>query len=97
MESKLSKECPVLRPFYGFMVPGPVVSKNGLTLAGQQGVQTMQVQQLNANHHELREVHPFTEDTFGTTRMLYCVFCAAVADGPTWQAIQQSTDANVGL
>lgn len=94
MESKLSKECPVLRPFYGFMVPGPVVSKNGLTLAGQQGVQTMQVQQLNANHHELR---PLPNSVTFTVQMYYCIFCCACAGQPEWQKIQQGTDANVGL
>lgn len=81
----LNKDCPIPRPFFGFIIPGPAVTKNGLSVVGNtQPQQTFQIQQLNANHHELRE--GMGTDAQGALG-LYCIFCAAAATMFDWQAV----------
>jgi hypothetical protein len=56
-----------------------VVTKNGLSVVGNsQPQQTFQVQQLNANHHELRHAGGGS---------MYCIYCAAAAAISEWQAV----------
>lgn len=91
--NQLSKECPVLRPFYGFMVPRGNAPANGLHIAGAtQMVQSFEVQQLNANHHELRVAPEGYGDTDGVMSM-YCIYCAHIAPAYFWQKLQSGVEA----
>lgn len=80
----LSRDCSVPRPFFGFIIPGPAVTKNGLSVVGNnQPQQTFQIQQLNANHHEWVK-SPYEADG---DYSFFCKFCLQQTTNRKWEAL----------
>lgn len=81
-----SKNCPVQRAIFGFMVPAPNAAP--ISLQGRTAT-AFQVQQVASSHHELRIIESLTDEG-----LAYCIFCGEMAPLPDWYDAVRSVSGN---
>ena len=83
----LSKSCPIQRPAFGFLLQKQEALPKGLrTLNGPQVATQLEIKQVVANHHELRQTLDHIQ--------LYCIYCGKSANFEEWQFTLHSTENN---
>lgn len=86
----ITKSCPVQRAAYSFTTMRPVQMPQMINgKLGSQNAMEQVVNQVSANHHELRV---WDANTFE----MYCIFCGEVETQAFWRGILKGEQKNVG-